>query len=93
MSDGILDKIIECRKILYEQAVPREGRYFNIAGFKLCVGTRWKCGKGHEWVSAHCDCGWFMVPTTCPECGETATAHRGEWRTLGELADGVEVTG
>jgi hypothetical protein len=22
------------------------------------------------------------MPTTCPECGQTATAHRGEWQTL-----------
>ena len=54
-----------------------------LLGLRLCIGNRWKCDNGHEWVTAHCDATWFW-PTTCPECGQTATAHRGEWQTLRE---------
>lgn len=53
-----------------------------LLGLRLCIGNRWKCDNGHEWVTAHCDTTWFCMPTTCQECGQTATAHRGEWQTL-----------
>ena len=53
---------------------------FLVSDMKLCVGTRWKCDNGHEWVSAHGDAIWLAMPTTCPECGQSATAHRGEWQ-------------
>jgi hypothetical protein len=53
-----------------------------IMKLPLCVGNRWKCANGHEWVTAHCDTAWFTMPTTCPECGQIATSHRGEWRTI-----------
>jgi predicted amidophosphoribosyltransferase len=58
-----------------------------LLGFRLCVGTRWKCDNAHEWVSAHCDSAWFQMPTTCPECGRTATAHRGEWMTFNQWSN------
>jgi len=45
----------------------------------ICVGTRWKCGNGHEWVAAHGDCIWFAMPV-CPTCNLPAIAQRGEWR-------------
>lgn len=53
-----------------------------IRELRMCVGNRWKCDNGHEWVTEHCDTTWFCMPTTCPECGQTATAHRGEWQTF-----------
>lgn len=55
-----------------------------LCGLRLCIGNRWKCDNGHEWVTTHCDAAWFAMPTTCPECGKTATAHRGEWATLND---------
>jgi hypothetical protein len=53
-----------------------------LLGLRMCIGNRWKCDNGHEWATSHCDAGWFDMPTTCPECGQTATAHRGEWQTI-----------
>lgn len=47
---------------------------------RKCVGTRWRCAEGHEWVTSHCDHAWFPVPFKCPECGKYAVAHRGEWK-------------
>lgn len=55
-----------------------------IGDMRVCIGTRWKCDNGHEWVSAHGDKIWFQMPTTCRECGQQATAHRGEWKTFRE---------
>jgi len=60
-----------------------------IMELRLCVGNRWKCDNGHEWLTVHCDNAWFQMPTTCPECGQTATAHRGEWQSLGERSSSV----
>ena len=59
-----------------------DSEFRRLLGLRLCIGNRWKCDNGHEWVTAHCDAAWFAMPTTCPECGQTATAHRGEWQTL-----------
>ena len=53
-----------------------------VLRLRLCIGNRWKCDNGHEWVTAHCDATWFAMPTICPECGQTATALRGEWQTI-----------
>jgi len=59
-----------------------------LLGLRLCIGNRWKCDNGHEWVTAHCDAAWFAM-TTCPECGQTATAHRGEWQTIEQWSNKV----
>ncbi len=52
-----------------------------LASFRMCIANRWKCEKGHEWVTAHGGV-WLQMPTTCPECGRQAVAHKGEWETM-----------
>ena len=47
--------------------------------FPICIGTRWRCMEGHEWVTAHCDTAWFAISIMCRECGKAAVAQRGEW--------------
>jgi hypothetical protein len=54
-----------------------------IAGARICVGNRWKCDNGHEWLSCHGGV-WLAMPTTCPACGQPATAHMGLWQTLND---------
>jgi hypothetical protein len=59
------------------------GVFQTIAAAPVCVGNRWKCDNGHEWDSAHGGA-WLQMPTTCPECGQAATAHMGRWQTLND---------
>jgi hypothetical protein len=61
-----------------------------IGDMRVCIGTRWKCDSGHEWVSAHGDRIWFQMPTACPECGQQATAHRGEWKAFRDFASNAD---
>jgi len=55
-----------------------------MIGMRICIGNRWRCPDGHEWISVHCDAAWFRMPTTCRECGKQAIEHRGEWMVLGD---------
>ena len=64
-----------------------------IGDMRVCIGTRWKCENGHEWVSMHGDRIWFQMPTTCKECGQQATAHRGEWKAFRDCASNAELSG
>ena len=72
------------------RAEPLLDLFWRLLKLRLCIGNRWQCDNGHEWVTAHCDAGWFDMPTTCPECGQTATAHRGKWQTLEQWSDAVQ---
>jgi len=49
-----------------------------------CIANRWRCDLGHEWTTAH-GAAWLEMPTTCPKCHTTATAHKGEFVSFRQI--------
>jgi hypothetical protein len=85
-SVDVLNHILSEHTARHEERIDKNNQMNrSIHDIRICIGTRWRCSEGHEWVSAHGDTCWFQMPTTCRECGKQAIEHRGEWRTLKEL--------